>query len=177
MNKIGTLFISALALGGASGAHAQVNSGFGGREELTYQAFYPSDKVKTYLGNGPLNGISWTHRLTEPPSVGLGRTLFLDWATTGGQSTRNFLAGGLGVQSQAKLGTEGTTLNLGGGVGWYGTFGNNSTFDPGRKNGPIARVTAGLHVTGNLILEGAYFRSLRAGDGVEGTGLRVGFRF
>lgn len=176
MNKIGTLFISTLALGAASGAQAQINSGFGGREELTYQAFYPSGSIKNYLGNGPLSGLSWTHRLTQPPSVGLGRTLFVDWASTGGQSSRNFLAGGLGLQSQAKLGTEGTTLNIGGGVGWYGTYGNQ-TFDPGRRNGPIARVTAGLHVTGNLILEGAYFRSLRAADGVEGTGIRVGFRF
>jgi hypothetical protein len=178
MKKIGTLMIVALAFGAvATEARAQFDSPFAGREEVTYQAFFPSDKIKGYLGNGPLNGISWTHRLTQPPSVGLGRTLFVDWATTGGQNTRNFLAGGLGVQSKAQLGTEGTTLNLGGGVGWYGTFGNNTTFDPGRKNGPLARVTAGLHITGNFIIEGAYFRSLRAGDGVEGTGLKVGFKF
>jgi hypothetical protein len=178
MNKITILVTVALALGASSQAQAQwSDSGFGGREEVSYQAFFPAGKVKSYLGNGPLNGISWTHQLTPPPSVGLGRTLFLDWAGTGGDTPRNFLAGGLGVQSQLKLGTEGTTANIGGGIGWYGTFRSNSGFDPGRQSGAVARITAGLRVTGNLIIEGAYFRSLKASDGLEGTGLRIGLRF
>jgi hypothetical protein len=178
MNKITSLVTVALALGASSQALAQwSDTRFAGREEVSYQAFFPTGSVKSYLGNGPLNGLSWTHRLTQPPSIGLGRTLFVDWAGTGGDTPRNFLAGGLGVQSQSRLGTEGTTLNLGGGVGWFGTFRSGSGFDPGRKNGPMARVTAGLHVTGNLIIEGAYFRSLRSEDGLEGTGLRIGLRF
>ena len=112
MNTINThtaLSLLALSLGLSSSAWAQFDSPFAGREEVTYQAFFPTGAIKSYLGNGPLNGLSWTHRLTQPPSVGLGRTLFVDWATTGGATTRNFLAGGLGVQSKATLGTEGTT--------------------------------------------------------------------
>ena len=177
MTILNSLFGLALALGAASAAHAQFDSPFSGREEVTYQAFFPSGSIRSYLGNGPLNGISWTHRLTQPPRIGLGRTLFLDWATTGGETTRNFVAGGLGVQSRMSLGTEGTQAIFGGGLGWYGTFGNNTTFDPGRKSGPLVRLTAGLHVTGNFILEGAYFRSISTGNGIEGTGLRVGVKF
>jgi len=160
-------------LGIASGARGDI----GGREEVSYLSFYPSGALKTYFGSGPHGGISWTHRLTQPPSLGLGRTLFLDYANTGGNNSRNFLTGGLGVQSATSLGTEGTTLNLGAGVGYYGTYISNGVFDPGKQNGLLVRLTAGLQLRGNLIVEGGYYKALRESGGLEGTALKIGVRF
>lgn len=171
------LAASVAVLSLASGAQAQWSGDRSGREEVTYQAFFPSGPLRSYFGNGPHSGISWTHRLTQPPSLGLGRTLFVDYVTTGGTNSRNFLTGGLGLQSALRLGTEGTTLNLGAGLGYYGTFVSNGVFDPGRQSGVLARLTAGLQVTGNVIVEGAYFRALREDQALEGVGIRVGVRF
>lgn len=50
-------------------------------------------------------------------------------------------------------------------------------FDPGRQSRVVARITEGLRLRGNLIIVGAYFRSLNASDGLEGTGLRIGLGF
>lgn len=172
MKHIG-IVLSLVLLGIASEARADI----GGREEVSYLSFFPSGAQKTYFGSGPHGGISWTHRLTQPPSLGLGRTLFVDYANTGGNNSRNFLTGGLGVQSATSLGTEGTTLNLGAGVGYYGTYLSNGVYDPGKQNGLLVRLTAGVQVTGNIILEADYYKALRESRGLEGTALKVGVRF
>ena len=171
------LAVGALVLAVPQVAQAQWSGDRSGREELSYQAFFPTGPLRSYFGDGPHSGFAWTHRLTQPPSLGLGRTLFVDYATTGGSNSRNFLTGGLGLQSALKLGTEGTTLNLGAGLGYYGTFVSNGVFDPGKQEGALVRLTAGLQVTGNVIVEGAYYRALREHNGLEGVGLRLGVRF